>query len=225
MITRLPCRVMSGSATPRPSTRWRMMSFAFSTALVGRQLAVDRLGLEDDREAALQVEAELRFVAGGDRRDRPSRATRATMMMSGVAMLRLIGRPSLLVRRRRHGRSGSSPLVLDGGRRRSSRGHVALADVLVGCGVSRRPMAMRAMRRRTPSATSSVTISSSRSMIDPVDAGARQDVVARLGASETMACCARTRRCWGRTSKSHNGMRRSSGSRAATNRSRAGDRA
>ena len=55
---RCPGGVISGSATPRPSTRLRMMSTATSSG-VGLELADRR---EHDRDAALEVEAEHRLV-------------------------------------------------------------------------------------------------------------------------------------------------------------------
>ena len=60
-----PWRAISGSATPRPSTRWRMMSMAWTTSLS----STGRARLEHDRDAALQVEAEQRLVAGHQRPD------------------------------------------------------------------------------------------------------------------------------------------------------------
>jgi len=60
----LPCRLISGSATPRESTRFRMIFTAWPSV---SDLTFDAgLGGQHDGDAALEVEAELRGGVGGE---------------------------------------------------------------------------------------------------------------------------------------------------------------
>ena len=85
--TELPCRVISGSATPRASTRLRMISIVCVEGLVARLLG----GLEDHGHAALEVEAELRGGVRDAARPRGRRRRARTMKMRGVSFLRRMG--------------------------------------------------------------------------------------------------------------------------------------
>jgi len=96
-----PWLVISASATPEASTRWRMTSIACAMASIGHGLAACGDRLQDDLGAALEVEGELRGQARvGPAVARQQRADELGEQVVGEVEVADLGRGDRLTARR-----------------------------------------------------------------------------------------------------------------------------